>query len=247
MRFTNAIIAAILWGPTAAIAQPTFTVVARTGQLSPGAAASYDVVSAPYLNAGGQLSFSSTLTGPGVNAANNSAVFTGLPASVDLLIRSGSPAPGFASGVVFHQVYEPQVNSGGHVLFGATLSGPGIDTGTSASGWLAANGSQQLVGGHGPFNAGDRVLFFSNNQIRVWSPLNPTADPPFNGSFFGGALDPAGNVAVRTYTDLSGRFIEGGILLGPVSDPQIAFHVGQQAPGGLARRPGRLSIPDHCG
>src|SRR5207302_8259326 len=47
-----------------------------------------------------RVAFQSDLDGPGVNATNNSGIWSGLPGAFRLVARTGSPAPG-ADGAVF--------------------------------------------------------------------------------------------------------------------------------------------------
>jgi len=84
-------------------------VVAREGNAAPGgpAGVNYSTFSTssslrgPILNDAGHVAFFSSLTGAGVTAANNEALFAGTLASPSLIAREGDPAPGTPAGVNF--------------------------------------------------------------------------------------------------------------------------------------------------
>jgi hypothetical protein len=83
----------------------TFTVIAREGTPAPGL---------PGLNYGssfseariagtGEVLINSNLAGPGVTGTNDSAFFKGMPNNLQLLLRKGDQAPGFAAGMKLQQ------------------------------------------------------------------------------------------------------------------------------------------------
>ena len=108
------------------IASPV--VVARQGDPAPGAPGGVlygETNSAPSLNDDGMIAFQSLLQGSGVTFANNNAIFAGMPGSLDMIARSGEPAPGFA-GANYSALNIPVLNNAGQLAYRAFLTGPGI-------------------------------------------------------------------------------------------------------------------------
>src|SRR5690606_29696952 len=77
-------------------------------------------------NDAGHIAFSNQLTGTGVNASNNIALFAGPASSPALLARTGDPALGVAAGVTYSQAALPSLNASGQYVFRMQLAGPGI-------------------------------------------------------------------------------------------------------------------------
>jgi hypothetical protein len=82
------------------------------------------------------LAFRATLRGSGVNAANNTAIYTGNINSPELVARTGSPAPGLDSGVTFANLGNATLDyPTGDVAFLATLTGQGVNPSNDQSVW----------------------------------------------------------------------------------------------------------------
>src|SRR3954447_21192216 len=83
----------------------------------------------PNLSENGSVALTAPLTGTGVTTSNDSGIWRGTnSATLQLLGRKGSPAPGMPSGVNFNSFGTPKINSGGSVAFTGTLIGSGITT-----------------------------------------------------------------------------------------------------------------------
>ena len=125
---------ATIFGPTTG-AGSSLGLIAREGTPAPGVAdgAEYDFLSAPALNASGDVAFRGVLrtgTGAVVGGSNNSAVFgptSGAGSPLGLIAREGAPAPG-AGGAVFDSFSDPRLNASGDLAFPAILR-----TGTGAN------------------------------------------------------------------------------------------------------------------
>src|SRR5690606_15027296 len=89
--------------------------------------------SPPALNTAGHIAFGAGLHGSSVNSSNNSGIWSDRSGSLDLVLRTGSQAPGALEGVVFASHFEPLVlNSAGQIAFKGFLSGDGVDFSNSS-------------------------------------------------------------------------------------------------------------------
>jgi hypothetical protein len=225
--------------------EAAFTVVARTGQPAPSTSASYDDLSRlPSINSAGQVAFYSTLAGPDVNAANNSAIFTGVPGSIDLLFRSGAPAPAPAQGLTLRVESGPNIAPDGQILFGSLVSNANFSAGAD---WLGTPGKLSLIAASKPLSptpshfvgfsyppvitTAGRAAFASNDGIRVSSPSDRSGEPPVfvfdSPQPVSPALNPLGQIAI---VDL-----HRSISFGPPDNLQLVAQIQQQAPGAPPR------------
>jgi hypothetical protein len=118
---------------------------AREGDVAPGCDdALFNVLGTPILSHG-RIAFTATLTGPGVTASNNQALFAGTPGNVGLVMRKGTQAPGLPAGCVYNQINDFAVNSNGDVAFRSTLTGTGV-TATNDSAVSLFLGGVLLIG-----------------------------------------------------------------------------------------------------
>jgi|GEM_PF-5108853 len=97
-----------------------------------------------YVNRLGRVAFGGSLTGPDVDTTNRNGVWAERGATMELVARSGSPAPGPVPGSVYHSFDGFRFDSQGNVLFHATFSQPaGIPWPRSI--WLDRDGVTSLV------------------------------------------------------------------------------------------------------
>ncbi len=129
-------------------------VVARTGDPAPGTPAGvvFDLLSTrPLLNDAGQAVFSGTLTGPAVDATNDTGIWSeGGGSGLALIAREGDPAPGTPPGVVFGglNVFNdpPVLNAAGQVAFKRPVTGPGVNSSNNRGIWATdSDGELTLV------------------------------------------------------------------------------------------------------
>lgn len=125
-----------------------FTQVARESEPAPGTAASFGSLLRPTVNAAGELAFAGLVSGPGVSANSDTAIWLGPAGGLQLLAREGDAAPG--TGAAFGNLL-PQVrlNDAGTAAFKGLLAGGGV-TPTNDSGiWSGPVGGLQLVAREG--------------------------------------------------------------------------------------------------
>jgi hypothetical protein len=84
------------------------------------------------LDGGGVFVFA-TLTGGGTTTANDTALYSGLPGALTLILRKGDPAPTLANPIIVNGISAQAANSNGVCVFEGTLSG----TGTSSTNNMA--------------------------------------------------------------------------------------------------------------
>jgi hypothetical protein len=105
------------------------------------------------LNAAGQVAFHSLLTGvagSGVDASNNTAIWSGGPGSLRLVAREGDDAPGILGDVEFGDLYaRPVINAIGDTTFHSLLRGGMVDSLTDESIWSEGGGALALVAREG--------------------------------------------------------------------------------------------------
>lgn len=118
-------------------------VVALEGRHAPGLAPDECIVfwdTARGINNQGQVAFSGSIFkkgNPTLGIAANRAIWTGQPNNLALLVRSGSPAPGFENAVIDDLLGSStggrfSFNDQGEIAFLASVTGPGIADGQKA-------------------------------------------------------------------------------------------------------------------
>jgi hypothetical protein len=128
--------------------------LARKGDPAPGGPAgstlNLSFTAAP-LNRAGQAAFRAGLVGGGVTTANDTAIWTGTPGSLQMVAREGDPAPGTPAGVTFGDLGTSltALNGSGQVAFRALLAGPGVDTSNDRGIFAGPPGALQLIAREG--------------------------------------------------------------------------------------------------
>ncbi|MDX9910605.1 MAG: GC-type dockerin domain-anchored protein [Phycisphaerales bacterium] len=107
--------------------------VARKGDPAPGlpVGTTLSSFSNARMNDSGEHAFFSFLSGPGVNAGNNVAMYFGPIGGLTPIARLGDPAPGLGVGVTFSFLGPPVLADLGRALFTGGLAGPGVTPGNS--------------------------------------------------------------------------------------------------------------------
>lgn len=111
--------------------------VATEGQAAPGTEAGVTFGRFPTsptvsISDNWQMAFFTRLDGPGISGSNSHGIWVDRGNSLELLVRMGMFAPG--TGSTFGSLSSPRIGGGGHVMFGAGLSGSGM-TGNTI--WVA--------------------------------------------------------------------------------------------------------------
>jgi hypothetical protein len=104
--------------------------IVRTGDRAPGTptGVTYRNFYEPVINAHGHAAFDAFLTGPGVTATSEHALFVETATGIRQLARVGGRAPGTPTGVQYDFVSTtPALNAQGLVAFTATLRGTGVN------------------------------------------------------------------------------------------------------------------------
>lgn len=107
----------------------------------------------PLLNSSGKVVFLANLTGGGINNTNDAGIWYEDAGTLALIAREGDHAFGTASGVSYGDLGTPLLNSAGHIAFGSTLVGEGINSTNNYGIWSEGSGSLELIartGNHAP-------------------------------------------------------------------------------------------------
>ncbi len=154
--------------------------VARSGIQAPGTPAGVQYLGfqarEPVINGVGQTAFNATLFGGGVDATNDSGIWSEGSGNLALVVREGSHAPGTPSGVNFGDFFgSPVLNGAGQTAFSASLRGSGVDETNDEGIWLERSGSLELVARSGSpapgtpsdvnFDSFDKLVLNAAGQI----------------------------------------------------------------------------------
>ena len=169
------------------------------------------------LSDNGLVAFVGELQGDGVNASNNLGLFSGDPAALSLVARSGSQAPGVDAGVNFVGDFaELSINSQGQTSFTSSIVGPGVTFGDDSGLWSEGGGALALIAREGAAAVG----------------LGPGAE--YNSFFAGLELNDVGSNAFAA--GLSGVPVSNNqaIFSEPSGALALLAQSGTQAPGAPA-------------
>lgn len=128
--------------------------VAREGEqaagMDPGVTYANFAIDTPALNARGQTAFLASVTGPGITASNDRALWFGAPGALALLAREGGPAPGMSANVNY-SLFNSNVtlNAAGQSAFTATVSGPAVTSANDGAIWVAGASGATLLAREG--------------------------------------------------------------------------------------------------
>jgi len=184
----------------------------------------------------GRVAYKNVLRGQGVTFQTNSAaVFL----DETLISRQGNQVPGLAIGVVFADVFEPNLSPNGRLTYNAALAGPGIGFNNAAASFLDGVLAVQTGSPAPGVPAGATISGFT---VPV---ANTAGQMAYTGSISGSGIFPGNNEVVyrdqtlvaRTGTPAPGlpagttlRFISGGVQINDVG--QVAYIARVLKPGG---------------
>ncbi len=224
MEIRKPVLVACLIAASAASAQNPFppyhverTKILLTGEPAPGipgcTVASF---LAPQIDGAGKVLIDGNISGPGVTAANNSAVWYGDENGLILVIREGDPAPGIP-GAFVSEPWETYVSESGVLSLACYLTGASIVEGVNARGAFEGQlGALQKI-----VQAGDPAPFTEPGTV-------------FASSFFWGVRLSDSGLILLIY-DLSGPTIDSSndraMYVGYPDNPQLIWRRGMQAPG----------------
>ena len=98
------------------------------------------------INEAGQTVFMGTISGPGIDSTNNRGIWVERDGGLELVARTGDPAPGTEPGVVFAGFFrQPNISDSGAVAFRGIVSGPGVTNTNNDGAWIDGSGSLRLL------------------------------------------------------------------------------------------------------
>jgi hypothetical protein len=105
----------------------------------------FSVFGTPVLNGTGQIAFTASVSGLGVNFQNDDGLWSEGAGSLSLIGRENFAAPGTPAGVLFNNISAPAFNDAGQTAFQSTLKGTGVTNTNSTGIWSGAPGSLSLL------------------------------------------------------------------------------------------------------
>ena len=131
MSFASVSALVVLAGSSFATAQLNSQPLLISGSAAPGGVPGVrlDEMHGPSVAGNGQIAFRASLTGFGVNANNNAAIFAGGMASgapMRMLARLGTRPTGLPAGTRLAGLGDPLVNAAGSAVYLATINGTGV-------------------------------------------------------------------------------------------------------------------------
>lgn len=199
--------------------------VALTGDLAPGATSGESFSSFEIntgfitqvlldLNASGQVAFTASLSGVGVDSSNAIGNWSEGSGTLSLVVREGDSAPGTLGVVVFDKVFGPELNSAGDVNFYANLAGSGIGD-TNRNGYWSGNNSTLDLAVRQGDQAADFPLGVNYRYLSGYR-QNPAGQATFFARVVGNGISDANDHGI--WLDSSGTF-------------ELIAREGDQAPG----------------
>jgi hypothetical protein len=216
----------------------TLETIALPGRQVPGAPAGveYANIGRPYMNAYGSVAFRTSLQGTGVNATNDEAMMTTGFGGLQMLARSGAPAPG-REGDTLGSLWGGLIADNGRVAFWSDLNGDN-DQGSLWTGWPGLLDTT-VVAGEGVPNVGGLLNYSVNNDGVVFTTYAPLAHMRDigNGIEQTAVVGNAGPIGTYEYvnefhgnTNASGALLFAARFAGPGDDFDSAII--QVSPGG---------------
>jgi hypothetical protein len=190
--------------------------VARTGSQAPGTASGvlYGSLDWPLLNGAGQTAFLATLTGSGVNSTNARGIWSEGSGVLELVARTGDPAPGTPSGVNYSAISGLAFNDNGDAAFHANLTGSTNNEGI----WSQRSGTLELV-------------------VRKGSPAPGMPSGVNFNNLYSPVINDAGQTAFRaSFTVVPNSLYDQGIWSEGSGTLALVAREGDLAPGAPANR-----------
>lgn len=201
------------------------TLVARTGSQAPGTPAgtafSFFDNSVVLLNAAGQTGFRGILTGVGVNPTNDRGIWSQASGTLDLVIRSGDPAPGTPAGTFFLFLLDsPVFNDLGQAAFSASLTGAGVTPADNSGIWSQGGGALALVARAGDPAPGTEMGVSFDGLLNVPLAINNAGQTVFRGKLVGPGIDASNDTGIWLQDAGSLTLVSRG---GDPAMPGVAF------------------------
>ncbi|MEZ6193652.1 MAG: hypothetical protein R3C45_20610 [Phycisphaerales bacterium] len=121
--------------------------VARQGNHAPGTEPGvvFEFLSTATLNDTGHVAFRGSLTGPGIDSANDSGIWWNGTGALAQVARAGGSAPDTGPGVVFTGFGDFAFNNNDSFAFGERITGPGVDDTNNVGIWSGPSDDLRLV------------------------------------------------------------------------------------------------------
>ncbi|MEX2112744.1 MAG: choice-of-anchor tandem repeat NxxGxxAF-containing protein [Pirellulales bacterium] len=165
------------------------------------------------VNASGDVAYRGTLSGTGVNATNDVAVWKWHDGSSTLVARTGDLAPGSDAGDRFSRLENPVINNNGAVAFAGRVINPASGSSQPMGIWAGRGGALELVARAGQAAPGTTDRAFSSFQ-------NPVIGGGDDIAFVASLAVPSGG--------LSSVF---GLWVGQPGDLRLVARTGDHLPG----------------
>jgi hypothetical protein len=194
-----------------------------------GPGVQFQEVILPTINASSKMVFRATVSGTGIDATNDTGVWTYADGNLTCFLREGigGPGPNVGEGLYFGNIDRPVVtNNLGEIAFGGWLTGTSVSSSNNAIVWTNAGGSAKIVAREGTSDAGPNLgpgIFFGdlpgafpgnvfNNVL-----LNSHSDMAFAGTVTGAGVDIGNDSGIWAYSaeSLVNVAREGTALGGP--------------------------------
>ncbi len=224
-------------------------IVLRAGDAAPGVGAGVDFTGigiAPGISSAGSVEFIAGIAGPGIDADNNTGVWTGQPGGLQLALQEGDVTPGLApSEEVGNLGFATIVDTGSLMVYGS-VRGAGIDSTNDQAIWFGPAGGMEAVFREGTQAHGlpDGVVFtFDDPDISADLSypdyaLNDSEDLLIIAGLAGPGVTPENNaglwfrdgetgdwsLVLRTGDVLDGRVVAPEAINGVGASTLLAFH-----------------------
>ena len=200
--------------------------VARMGSQAPGTptgvtfhnfgfnSLTFSFAEPPLLNSTGEVAFTNTVSGSGVDNTNNGGIWSGRAGDLDLVAREGDPAPGTSSGILFgNYLTRPALNDARQVAFQAVLTGGDVNSTNNYGIWSGSDNLDLVTRNGSPAPGTPAGVNFRSVSL---STLNATDQTAFSSSLSGSGVTGAN---------------DSGIWLGSAGNLELIAREGSQVPG----------------
>jgi hypothetical protein len=173
------------------------------------------------LNDAGQVVFSATLAGAGVDTTNSIGIFSGSGDTLGVVVRQGDTVPG--TNLNFGGLSLPILNDAGQIVFRARLNGPDVTTRNDFGIVSDANGVVGLVAREGDSapvaRTGVRFDSFVNEAIV----MNNAGNTAFATTLTGTGVTTLNDVGIYSASGDMRNLVARKDIFAPVGEPDVAF------------------------
>ncbi|MEZ6192999.1 MAG: hypothetical protein R3C45_17135 [Phycisphaerales bacterium] len=204
--------------------------VARDSAAAPGLpGVQFGPLNQPTVNGSGVLVFQSSLSGAGVTATNDTAIWAGGPGSLSVVARAGDPAPGLDPAFSLSGFEAaPVINDAGQIAFVGYLDGPGMTLLNNYGIWTTGTGAFSLVARSGA--PAPDIEAGVNFQVLSQPMINSAGRVAFHASLIGSGTHSYNNDGI--WSDASGslRLVARDGQAAPGTDPGVIFYQVGESP-----------------